>query len=85
MSHKNDLAASACHQIMAQQEKITSLHGNINPETVDTLEEEIGNIATTIKLYHFKEGNTFGHLAVIIPESEIKTLLGDDGWEYDSP
>ncbi len=71
MSHKNDLAASACDQMLAQQDKITRLHGDINPETVYTVEEEIGNITTTVKLYHFKEGNVFGHLAVIIPESEM--------------
>ena len=71
--------------MLAQQENITSLHGNINPETVDTLEEEIGSIAATVKSYHFTGGSDFEHLTVIIPESKMITLLSDKNWEYCPP
>ncbi len=45
------------------------MNGDVNPETVGNLEEEIGKIAATIKSYHFEEGSTYGYMAVIIPES----------------
>jgi hypothetical protein len=53
--------------MIVQQDKITQLHGDTNPATVDMLEEEIGKINATIISYHYDEGDIWGHLAAIIP------------------
>ena len=50
----------------------------ITPEAIDILEEELGGVATTIKSYHYKGGRTNGHLAVIIPQDEYRTIIEDE-------
>ena len=38
-----------------------------------------------VKSDHFKGGCTNGHLAVIIPVEEYRTITGDNAWMYDTP
>ena len=85
MTSKSDVESSIRDQIVAQQDKVTRLHGDISPETVDNLEEELGGIVVNIKSHHFVRGAEFGHLSVIIPQSEFADLIGDDEWEYEPP
>ncbi len=72
--------------MLAKQEKITRLHGDINyPYTVVILKEEIGKIAATIKLYHNDKGDVWGHLSIIIPKDKMGALIGDVGFDGAAP
>ena len=57
----------------------------ITPESIDQLQEEVGNILTMVKSWHFEKGREFGHLAIIIDEEEYQDVIGDDTWTYDAP
>ena len=71
--------------IVAQVNKITKIHGDITPSQIDALEEEIGSILTGIKSNHFKEGQKYGHLAVILREATYRTVIGDATRAYVEP
>jgi hypothetical protein len=77
--------AALYNSIVAQQDKITRVLGTITTETIDILEDELVGIASTIKLDHYKDGQKYGHLAIVIPEAEYKTIIGDNAWTYDVP
>ena len=66
--------------ISAQKDKITQLQGDITPETIDQLEEQLGAIAVTIKTHHYTEGGQYGHLACVIPTTEYAALIGNAAW-----
>ena len=42
-------------------------------------------IEVGINYYHYKEGPTKGHLAVIIPVEEYRTIISENAWMYDPP
>ena len=85
MTNSTDLAASIRASISAQKDQVTRIIGDITPEAIDNLEEELGGVATTVKSYHFKEGRVNGHLAAIIPQDEYRTIIDNEEWVYAVP
>ena len=79
------VSATARDAILSQRDIITKITGEITPEDIDNLEEEIGGTFTIVKTHHFEEGETYGSLAVIAPESEYQTLIGNAAWTYVPP
>ena len=76
--------ASARDDILSLKHTIDKLD-EITPETVDQLEEQVGEACVTVKSWHFEQGQDYGHLPVIIPEEEYRTLIGDPAWTYTVP
>jgi hypothetical protein len=77
--------AALYNSIVAQQDKITRVLGIITTETIDILKDELSGIASTIKLDHYKDNLKYGHLAIVIPEAEYKTIIEDNAWTYNVP
>ena len=59
--------------------------GDITPEAINNLEEELGGILVECKLHHFPQGQKFGHLAVILGEDWMQIIYGDPGYTYVVP
>ena len=78
-------AIAARDAILAQKDQVTRITGEIEPEDVDNLEEEIGGIATTVKSNHYTGGRINGHLAAIIRESDYRVVLSNNAWVYAPP
>ena len=92
MSTSSDSAITVHEAIIAQKDTITRITGDITPEDVDQLQEEIGSILVTIKSHHFRGGRTNGHLAVIVSQAEYRSIIDpnnededDEAWEYEPP
>ena len=85
MTGSTNLTGSIRDSIIAQKDQITQIIGEITPESIDNLEEEVGGVAATVKSYHFDSGIDNGHLAVIIPQADYRIIIEDDGWEYEPP
>jgi hypothetical protein len=77
--------AALYNSIVAQQDKITRVLGIITTKTIDILENELAEIAGTIKSDHYKNGLKYGHLTIVIQEAEHKTIIGDNAWTYNVP
>ena len=73
--------------ITAQKDCVTRISGNITPEVINDLEEELGGILVECKLHHFSpQGQSrFGHLGVILGEDRMRTIYGDPGYMYGIP
>ena len=78
-------ASAARDTILSQKDSITKIIGDVNPESIDRLEEEIGGILTTVKSYHFEGGQTNGFLAIIVPQADYCTIINDAAWTYVPP
>ncbi len=70
--------AALCDSIVAHQDKITCILGIITTKTIDILEDELAGISSTVKTGHYKDGLKYGHLAIVIPETEFKTIIGNN-------
>jgi hypothetical protein len=57
----------------------------ITPEAIDKLEDELGGIFTVAKKHHYKQGQKYGHLASVIPESKYRLINSDATWEHSVP
>ena len=66
MPNSTDTYIYVQEAINAQKDKIARIIGDITQEGIDNLEEGIVGILVGVQPYHFKEGRTNGHLAVII-------------------
>ena len=71
--------------VNAKKDQITQIIGDIMPEQVDQLEEELARIMTTILSTHFAQGPKYGHLAMIIPKAEYQTVINNVNWSYVEP
>ena len=85
MPNSTNMAISVQETINAQKDKITRIFGNITQEGIKNLEEEISAILVDVKSDHFKEVRINGHLSVIIPVEEYRTIIGDNAWTYNPP
>ena len=57
MTSSTNLVASVRNSIWAQKDQITQIIGEVpTSESITNLEEELGEVAVTVKLYHFKGG-----------------------------
>ena len=81
MTSSADKTEAARETIVSQQDRITKMT-EITPESIDQLQEEVGNILTMVKSWHFEKGREFGHLAIILEEEEYQDVIGDDTWTY---
>jgi hypothetical protein len=57
----------------------------ITPEAIDKLKDELGRIFTVAKTHHYEQGQKYGHLASVIPESKYRLIIGDAAWTHDVP
>ncbi len=57
MTCKRNTAISDCNHFVAQQDTITPMNRDINTESTDILEEELGEITASVKSYHFTQGS----------------------------
>ena len=55
------------------------------PEAVDKLEDELGRIFTIAKTHHYDQGQKYGHLASVIPESKYRLIISNPTWTYMVP
>jgi hypothetical protein len=67
------------------QDKLTHLHSMITPEAVDKLEDELDGIFTVTKTHHYEQGQKYGHLASVIPESKYRLIIGNATWIHGVP
>jgi len=63
--------------IEAQSQEMTKIAGEIIPEDVDAVVEELGEVSTTTKSAYFPPGNLFRYLSMVVPEAKMRTILGD--------
>ena len=83
-SSSSDRQAAARDAIIAMKHTIDKLV-EITPESVDQLEEQVGEACVTVKSWHYEKGQDYGHLAVILPEHDYRTLIGNATWTYTPP
>ena len=71
--------------ITAQKDSMTRILGDITPEAIDDLEEELGAILVECKSHHFPQGQRYGHLAVILGQARMRNLYADKAYTYTVP
>ncbi len=71
--------------LVAQKDAITEITGIITPESIDTLENELGGAFTIIKSTHFVDGQRYGFLASMIPQEKYRVLISNPAWVYMAP
>ena len=71
--------------ITAQKDCMTRILGDITPEAIDDLEEELGAILVKCKLNHFPQGQKYGHLAVILGQARMRNIYADVAYTYTVP
>ncbi len=54
--------------LVTQKDAITKITGIITPESINTLENELGRAFTILKSTHFTRGQQCGYLACVIPD-----------------
>ena len=65
---------------------ITRIVGDITPETLDIIEEEIGGILVSVKSTHYDQGSKYGHLVVILGDTRMRKILNNQtNLVYDTP
>jgi hypothetical protein len=76
---------SAYNTLIGACEIFTCLNGNITPESVDRLEDELGGVCTIIKMHHYTQGQKYGHLASVIPQDKYRIVISDETWVHTAP
>jgi len=61
---------------------MTKIVGEIAPDDINRMEEELREIATTAKSGHFHQGEIFGHLPMVIKEAKMRQILVDPTYVY---
>ena len=59
--------------------------GDITPEAIDGLEEQLGRILVTIMSSHFPQGQKNGHLPLILGQERSREVLADPRYLYVTP
>jgi hypothetical protein len=67
------------------RDKLTRLNGVITLEAVNKLEDELGGVFTVAKTHHYTQGQKYGHLASVIPESKYRLVIGNATWTHTVP
>ena len=68
--------------ITTQKDCLARMLGDITPEAIDDLEEELGGILVKYKPHHFSQAQKSGHLGVILGEDQMQTIYGDPTYTY---
>ncbi len=71
--------------LVAQKDAITKITGIITPESIDTLENELGGAFTIVKSTHFVDGQRYGFLASVIPQDKYRIVISNPAWVYVAP
>ncbi len=71
--------------LVTQKDTITKITGIITPESIDTLENELGGAFTILKSTHFAVGEQYGCLACVIPDEKYRIVIVDPTWVYVAP
>jgi hypothetical protein len=83
------MSSSASHDayntLISLQDKLTCLNGIITPEAIDKLKDKLGGIFTVMKTHHCNQGQKYGHLASVIPESKYRLIMGNAAWTHMVP
>ncbi len=77
--------SNAYDTLIGVRDKITRLNGNITPESVDRLEDELGGVCTIIKMHHYAQGQKYGHLASIILQDKYRIVISNKTWVRTAP
>ena len=80
-SAKNDVI----EELKDQDQELTTVIGKPTALDVNRWEEEVAEMAATIKNSIFPGGATHGFLAVVIPEEEYQLEIEDEEWTYQEP
>jgi hypothetical protein len=59
--------------------------GITTPESINTLENELGRAFTILKSTHFNKGQRHGFLAMVIPQAKYRIVINDPTWVYAAP
>ncbi len=71
--------------LVAQKDVITKITGIITPESIDTLENELGGVFTILKSTHFTNGQCYGFLASVTPKDKYRIVINSLAWVYTAP
>ena len=71
--------------LVTQKDAITRITGNITPEYINGLKNELGRAFTKLKSTHFAEGQQYGFLATMIPKEKYRIVISDATWNYAAP
>ncbi len=71
--------------LVAQKDIITKITGIIMPESINTLENELGGAFTILKSTHFTDGQCCGFLASVIPKDKYRIAINSLAWVYTAP
>ncbi len=71
--------------LLVQKDAITKITGIITPESIDTLENELGGAFTIVKSTHFADGQRYGFLASVIPQEKYRIVISNPTWVYAAP
>jgi len=67
--------------MVANKDNITRIIGDISPDQVDNLEEEIAWILTKFNSNHYTEDRMYGHLACILTQMAYQLVInGQHGY-----
>ncbi len=66
--------------LVAQKDTITKITGIITPKSIDTLENELGGAFIILKSTHFNEGQRYGFLATVIPQTKYRIVINGPTW-----
>jgi hypothetical protein len=78
-------STSAYEILIGLRNKITHLNGIITPDGINKIEDKLGGVCTLIKMYHYKEGQKYGHLASIIPQEKYRIVISNNAWTHTAP
>jgi hypothetical protein len=68
--------------LVTQKDAIMKITGIITPQSIDTLENELGGAFTILKSTHFAKGERYGYLACVIIEEKYRIIIADPVWVY---
>ena len=78
-----DQSADITAMLLAKQ--VTRIHGRPERHEVDNLEKEVAQIVSTAKTTRFLQGDKYGHLVMIVGETQYRTIIGDASFIFTIP
>ena len=71
--------------VSAKKDRISKILGDITPERIDAMEEQIAKVLATVPSTHFVSRAKYGHLAMVLTEAEYQKIIADSNWTYVPP
>jgi hypothetical protein len=79
----SDQAADVLAMLLTKP--VTRIHGRPEQDDVDNLEKEVARIVSSAKTTRFPQGKKYGHLVMIIGETEYGNIIGDNTFTFTEP